>query len=287
MPIMGGSTLKFIGIGDNTIDDYEHIRTLFPGGNALNVAVYASKLGCESAYLGVFGNDAAAEHMQQTLAETGVDIAHCCRADGPSGRASLTIEDGERVFTGSNGGGVRTTVSMEFIFVHTDYLRSFSLAHTSTYSYIDDHLARLRPLLPLISYDFSDDYDKEHALSLCQYIDIAFFSCSELTEAATIDLLEKAVSRGCTIAVATRGSDGAILLDGQSWFRQAPHPVTPTDTLGAGDAFISGFLVSYVGGKAAANVQSAALIESSLDKAASFAAEICLVQGAFGHELRY
>jgi fructoselysine 6-kinase len=286
MPIMG-STLKFIGIGDNTIDDYEHIRTLFPGGNALNVAVYASKLGCESAYLGVFGNDAAAEHMQQTLAETGVDISHCCRADGPSGRASLTIEDGERVFTGSNGGGVRTNVSMKFVFGSTDYLQSFSIAHTSTYSYMDDHLARLRPLLPLISYDFSDDFDAEHALSLCQHIDIAFFSCSEWAEEATIALLEKAVNCGCTLAVATRGSRDAILFDGQSWFRQSPHSIKPTDTLGAGDAFISGFLVSYVGGKADTGVQPAALIENSLAKAASFAAEICQLRGAFGHELRY
>ena len=58
----GGRALKVIGIGDNVVDDYVHIRTMFPGGNALNISVYATMLGCESAYLGVFGNDAAAEH---------------------------------------------------------------------------------------------------------------------------------------------------------------------------------------------------------------------------------
>jgi len=272
--------VKLIGIGDNTIDEYEHIRTLFPGGNALNVAVYAAKLGCESAYQGVFGSDAAAEHMQQTLVETGVDISHCCHADGPSGKASLTIEDGERVFTGSNGGGVRTGVSMEFIFDDTEYLQSFSIAHTSTYSYMDDHLARLRPLVALISYDFSDDFDTAHALSLCQYIDIAFFSCSDLAEDATLALLQNAVSAGCKLAVATRGSRDAILFDGTSWFRQSPKPVTPVDTLGAGDAFITGFLVAWVGDEAAS-------IESALGKAAAYAAKICHVNGAFGHGLRY
>jgi fructoselysine 6-kinase len=279
--------MKIIGIGDNTIDDYAHIRTLFPGGNALNVAVYAAKLGCDSAYQGVFGNDAAAEHMQQTLAEMGVDGSHCRRADGPSGRATLTIEDGERVFIGSNGGGVRTSVSMEFIFDDIDYLQSFSIAHTSTYSYMDDHLARLQPLIPIVSYDFSDDFDAEHALSLCRYIDIAFFSCSELTEEATIDLLQEAVSRGCTLSVATRGPLEAILFDGQSWFRQAPYSVTPTDTLGAGDAFICGFLVSYIADQAGPEVKPTSSIEDALKKAASFAAEICQVQGAFGHGLRY
>jgi fructoselysine 6-kinase len=78
-----------------------------------------------------------------------------------------------------------------------------------------------------------------------------------------------------------------MLFNGRSWFRQAPRAVKPTDTLGAGDAFISAFLISYVGGKANTNDQPVSLIENSLEKAVSFAAEICQVQGAFGHGLCY
>jgi fructoselysine 6-kinase len=279
--------LKLIGVGDNVVDDYAHIRTMFPGGNALNVSVYASMLGCESAYLGVFGNDAAAAHVQRTLAEIGVDTSHCRSADGPNGRAVLTIEAGERVFVSSNEGGVSKSVPMEFVLDDPNYLQEFSIIHTSAYSYMDGQLDRMQSLSPLVSYDFSDDFDAEYAMSLCRHIDIGFFSCAEMTESATKDLLEEAVSRGCIIAVATRGPQGAVLFEGQSWFRQAPHPVTPTDTLGAGDAFITGFLVSYVGGKADAGVQPTSLIKNALEKAASFAAEICQVQGAFGHGLPY
>ena len=152
---------------------------------------------------------------------------------------------------------------------------------------MDPYLSQIQQLNPLISYDFSDDFDSEHALSLCQYIDIGFFSCAEWTEEAAMELLEKAVNIGCTIAVATRGPHEIILFDGRSWFRQAPKTVIPTDTLGAGDAFISGFLISYVKGKANTSVQPTSLIEDSLEKAASFAAEICQVRGAFGHGLRY
>ena len=279
--------MKIIGIGDNVVDDYAHIRTMFPGGNALNVSVYASKLGCESAYLGVYGTDAAADHVQRTIAEMGVDSSHCRRADGANGRAILTIEDGERVFVSSNEGGVSKTVSMEFIFDDIDYLQSFSAAHTSAYSYMDDQLARLQPLIPIVSYDFSDDFDVEHALSLCRYVDLAFFSCAQWTEDATMNLLEKAVSLGCTLSVATRGPHEAILFDGQSWFRQAPYSVTPTDTLGAGDAFICGFLFSYIGDQADAEIKTTSSIEDALEKAATFAAEICQVQGGFGHGLQY
>jgi fructoselysine 6-kinase len=279
--------LKVIGIGDNVVDDYIHIRTMFPGGNALNFSVYASMLGCESAYLGVFGSDTAAEHVQKALAETGVDTSHCRREDGPNGRAILTIEDGERVFISSNEGGISKSIPMQFIFDDLDYLKTFSIMHTSAYSYLDEHLARLQSLDLLISYDFSDDFDASQALPLCRFVDIGFFSCADWTEESTMDLLEKAVSGGCSLAVATRGPHEAILFDGQSWFRQAPHTVTPTDTLGAGDAFISGFLVSYVGGKADSGLRRDALIESSLERAAAFAAEICQLQGAFGHELSY
>ena len=176
---------------------------------------------------------------------------------------------------------------MGFIFDDLDYLQTFSIVHTSAYSYLDDHLARLQSLRPLISYDFSDDFDAERALPLCRFVDIGFFSCADWTEETTMDLIEKAVSQGCSLAVATRGPHEAILFDGRSWFRKAPHTVTPTDTLGAGDAFISGFLVSYVGGKADPGVRRDSLIEKALEKAASFAAEICQLQGAFGHELRY
>ena len=39
--------MKVIGVGDNVVDQYAHIRTMYPGGNALNFAAYASMLGHE------------------------------------------------------------------------------------------------------------------------------------------------------------------------------------------------------------------------------------------------
>jgi fructoselysine 6-kinase len=285
--MMEDSTMRVIGIGDNVVDNYTHIRTIYPGGNALNFAVYASMLGCDAAYLGIFGSDENANHVQRALAETGVDISHCLNVDGPNGQAMLTIEDGERSFISSNEGGISKSVPMAFIFDDLDYLQSFSIVHTSAYSYMDRYLSQLNQLDTLVSYDFSDDFDSERALSLCQYIDIGFFSCPEWTEKAAMALLEKALNRGCTMAVATRGPHEVMLFNGRSWFRQAPQAVKPKDTLGAGDAFISAFLISYVGGKADSIDHPAALIEKSLEEAVSFAAEICQLPGAFGHGLRY
>ncbi len=284
---MGGGKLKVIGIGDNVVDNYIDIQTIFPGGNALNFSVYASMLGSDSAYMGVFGSDDSAKHVQQTLTDIGVDTSHCRIADGPNGQAILKIQDGERIFISSNEGGISKSVPMEFIFEDLDYLQSFSIVHTSAYSYMDSYLGKIKPLNPLISYDFSDDFESEYALSLCQHIDIGFFSCSERTEEAAMELLENAVNRGCSMAVATRGSQEVILFDGESWFKKAPLEVTVADTLGAGDAFISGFLISYLKGKTNRIVSADALIENALEEALAFASEICQVQGAFGHGLPY
>lgn len=279
--------MRVIGIGDNVVDDYTNIRTMFPGGNALNFSVYASMLNCEAAYLGVFGNDDPARHVQRTLADLGVDTSHCICADGPNGRAKLTHRDGERIFIGSNNGGISKSTSMEFVFDDVDYLEGFALAHTSAYSYIDTHLPRLQACDLTLSYDFSDDFDREHALSLCRHVDFGFFSCADYSEAETRALLMEAAGRGCKTVTATRGPAGGILFDGECWFEQAPHSVTPKDTLGAGDAFITGFLVSWMGAQPTTSNDRSSAIRKALEKGAAFAAEICQVQGAFGHGLRY
>lgn len=279
--------MRVIGIGDNVVDDYTDVRTMFPGGNALNFSVYASMLGCKSAYLGIFGNDEAGRHVQETLDELGIDSSRCRRVDGPNGRAELTHENGERIFLGSNKGGISQSVPMDFIFEDSGYLQRFSLAHTSAYSYLDEYLPRLRALGLPLSYDFSDDFDTDQALSLCRNVDFGFFSCADRSERETQTLLKQSAREGCQLAAATLGPSGAILFDGESWYRQAPHPVTPTDTLGAGDAFICGFLVSLFRHRAGTSGWPAARIQDALYQAAAFAAEICGVRGAFGRGLRY
>lgn len=39
--------IRVLGIGDNVCDKYLHTRTIYPGGNALNIAVFGKLLGME------------------------------------------------------------------------------------------------------------------------------------------------------------------------------------------------------------------------------------------------
>ncbi|EJX54678.1 hypothetical protein [Enterococcus faecium] len=45
--------MKVLGLGDNVVDKYENLGIMYPGGNSLNFAVFAKKLGHESSFMGV------------------------------------------------------------------------------------------------------------------------------------------------------------------------------------------------------------------------------------------
>lgn len=37
---MAAYPISVLGFGDNVVDKYEHIKTMYPGGNAVNFAVF-------------------------------------------------------------------------------------------------------------------------------------------------------------------------------------------------------------------------------------------------------
>ena len=80
---------------------------------------------------------------------------------------------------------------------------------------------------------------------------------------------------GPEVIVITRGANSAFLLTSQKSYYQKPQKVKVVDTMGAGDSFIAGFLVSYLNKN---NLQEAALAASKN------AAATCQLSGGFGHQ---
>ena len=56
--------MRLAAIGDNCVDFYERQGWAYPGGNAVNVAVYGRQLGIDTAYLGWIGKDNFGDMMQ-------------------------------------------------------------------------------------------------------------------------------------------------------------------------------------------------------------------------------
>src|SRR6266487_1275074 len=96
--------MRIVGIGDNVVDRYVSLGQMFPGGNALNVAVFARRAGAQTAYIGAVGTDTAGRLILQALQEEGVDVSHVRVVDGPTATADVALVDGDRQFVGSSVG---------------------------------------------------------------------------------------------------------------------------------------------------------------------------------------
>ncbi len=273
------------GFGDNVVDCYEHTGTMYPGGNAVNFAVYAKKCGAErSAYMGIFGNDAAAEHVISSLQDEAIELVKCKQLIGPNGAARVTVDDqGDRIFLGSNEGGIRGDARYVLGRFDLEYLKQFDVVHSGNYCFTERELPKIHDAGIKLSFDFSDDSSWEYYQQIAPYVDYAFFSASELSEEETRNQLRRVSELGPCFVSATRGVWGCLAYDGNQYYRQESKPVAEMhDAMGAGDAFLTAF-----------NVKCAALVKQNktgadayaeaLDFAASFASEVCGLDGSWGH----
>lgn len=283
--------VKVLGLGDNVCDVYLHTNTMYPGGQALNFAANAKKLGADADFMGDFGEDAIADHIKKVIDELGIGRSHCRTYQGENGFARVTLVDGDRVFKGSNKGGVLQQHPLYLDACDLKYASEFDLIHTNNNGFLDGLLPALNKLPGLLSYDFSYRwYEEDRVERVCPYIDFAFVSCSELADEETEELCRKLCAKGTGVVVATRGSKGATVYDGCRFYRQLPHLVKAIDTMGAGDAFATAMLVAVLKrleehGRDAwkdAAVRSEILPEA-LEAAAEFSSQTCLVSGGFGY----
>lgn len=282
--------VKVLGIGDNVCDVYLHRNVMFPGGQALNVAVYAQMLGAQSAFIGVNGTDEVASHILTVLNSKGVDHSHSRQIEGENGFACVDLVNGDRVFQGSNRGGVLQHAPIVLNENDLEYASEFDIIHTTNNGFLDNQLPILSKCGSFISYDFSYRWNEDDRIArVCPYIDFGFVSCSELDDAATEELCRRLQKYSGGVIVATRGSRSAIAFDGSRYYEQKPYLVNPVDTIGAGDGFAACMLVNVVkkvGVEDRANWRNGEgredVLPSALDIAADFAANVCLVEGAFG-----
>ena len=147
--------MKVIGFGDNVVDEYVNKKIYYPGGNAYNFAAYSKMLGIDSAYLGIFGNDEAGEHVVSIAKTIGVDISRCRIMDGENGHAYVELKDGDRRFIGSNRGGVAREKPIVLSEDDLVYLSSFDLICSSINSHVFTELEKVHKLNVFFAFDFS------------------------------------------------------------------------------------------------------------------------------------
>jgi fructoselysine 6-kinase len=264
--------INVIGVGDNTVDRYLHLKKMFPGGNSVNVPVLAHRQGCPSAYLGWLAKDPHGLLVYNSLKEEGVDLSHCRLINGENAFCEVTLKDGDRVF-GEFSEGVCSQIDLDQD--DFQFISGFGLVHTSVYSFISPFLQQLKSVSKTLSYDFSQEWDEDTLAETLPFVDIALISNTVDKINENKELSKYAASFGPEIVLITSGECGALLYNGSQFFHQPIQPVEEiVDTLGAGDAFIARFMVDYLCGIS---------IKTALLNAADSAAKTCMYHGAFGH----
>ncbi|NSC19998.1 hypothetical protein FM076_01750 [Streptomyces albus subsp. chlorinus] len=268
-PARHGDRPRLLGIGDNVVDRYPDLGLMFPGGNAVNVAVHARRAGADAAYWGVTGNDPAGALVRRALAAEDVDTGRVRTADGPNAWAEIGLVGGDRVFKGSDDGVSVFSLDEQEL----EALAGWDVVHTAYSGSLVAQVPRIAARTR-VSFDFSHHWHEPWAAPLLPHLFLAVFSASQMDPDAADRLLGEAVRQGARWALATRGSAGAVLTDGGSWWRQPAVATAAVDTLGAGDAFTGTLLAALAAGGGP---------RQGLARAAEAAARACTAHGGFGH----
>lgn len=281
---------KVISIGDNVCDKYLSRGKMYPGGQCVNTCVYAVMNGVQAAYLGKYGDDEVAACVQDTLKMIGIDDSYCRHFKGENGFALVTLKNNDRVFLGSNKGGIAKTHSFDFSEKDFEYIRGFQLIYTNLNSYIEDDIEKLATLGVPIAYDFSMRWTDEYLKKICPHVTMAIMSCAHLTNEEREREMRKAQKNGVKIVLGTVGEDGSyVLYKNDILYVPAVHADNVIDTMGAGDSYFAAFCCALLeaseDGKIIEDdvqVMKKRLI-AAMEKGAAFAASVCAMEGAFGY----
>lgn len=262
-------TVRLCGLGDNVVDRYVDQGLMFPGGNAVNVAVHARRSGADTAFVGVIGTDDEGDLVKSSLLSEGVRSDRVRREEGVTAFATVfTDETGNRSF-GLCLKGVSLFLPNE---ADLEYLTEFDIVHLCETIRMEEALPEIASRAA-ISYDFSDR-DNEYAAPLLQWITVATFSRSESSTEEVEAQIAWAHANGARWVIVTRGALGSVVSDGTRIHHQKAAPAHVVDTLGAGDSFIARFVVRMWEG--------VGLTEAAAE-AALYSAQICGVPGGFGY----
>ena len=281
---------KIIAIGDNVCDKYLSRGKMYPGGQCVNTCAFSGMNGAKTAYLGKFGNDEVAKCVQDTLKELKIDYSHCRYFEGENGFALVTLKGNDRVFLGSNKGGIAKEHAFDFTEEDMEYIKGFQLIYTNLNSYIEKELPVLYQTGVPVAYDFSTRWTDEYLKEICPYVTVAIMSCAHLTDEEREKEMRKAQSYGVKVVLGTIGEDGSyVLYNDKILYAPAVHADDVIDTMGAGDSYFSAFLCSLLETSKEGKIvegtdeEMAKRLQTAMGKGAVFAAKVCALEGAFGY----
>ena len=241
----------------------------FPGGSAANTVYGLARLGVNTGFAGVIGDDADGKTLLTDFQTAGVDTSQIRVKSGAKTGSALCLSDssGNRsLYVSPEANNLLTISDLDL-----DYIKQAKILHIS--SFVDDK--QFKVLLELIdrlgastkvSFAPGALYAAKGLKALAPILKkthLLFVNEKEMEQLTGKDLqtgAEACLEHGCKIIVVTLGEGTSInKVPATSYIRDSEneHIVaasdknsTPAiDTTGAGDAFASGFLYGILNGK--------------------------------------
>ncbi|MGK6320320.1 ribokinase [Sphingomonas sp. DT-204] len=245
-----------------------------PGGKGANQAVAAARMGAATVMLGAVGADEAGDWMRAALKDAGVDVAQVhSLAEAGTGTAYIAVDAGaeNQIIVAS---GANAHVSSELL---SDQPQGSVL------------LAQLEIPVEVVAAAFAKPGPLRilnaaptvpEATSLFSDADVLIVNQHELAVYLRVQTIETPrqalearalLSRPGQVAIVTLGAEGALAVWRDRAFHAPALPVTPVDTVGAGDCFC---------GALAALLDEGMMIERALPLANAAAALCTQARGA-------
>ncbi len=251
-------------IGTHTGDTLAFAR--YPGGAPFNVACNLARLGADVSFGGAVGDDLVGDFLADYAATCGFSTLHLRR--DPARNTTLAFvelsPDGERSFCFYRKNTADYHIDVAAIAPLIEradivHLGSLMLSEPEGRAVADAVIELAHRVGKRISFDvnFRDDIYRDTAEAVAIYsryiaaADIVKYSEDELclftgeatTEAAVASLRAAGAGEGSTsLTFVTLGARGSLCVMGGEVYTADTIAVSPVDTTGAGDAFLSGVL---------------------------------------------
>lgn len=235
------------------------------GGAESNVAIGVARLGGSAAWIGRVGDDVAGRRIVRELRAEGVLVRAQVDSDAGTGAMMKSeIAPGRTAVqywrTGSAGSRLARTD------VDVDLVSAAQLVHVTGITAALSASARDAVVAAIDAASQADvpvSFDVNHRPSLWRGSDprplyrelaaSARFVFAGRDEGALLvgegsdeEIVDRLAARGTTTVALKLGAEGTIVLHEGQLIRQPAIPIDPRDTVGAGDAFVAGFLAEWM-----------------------------------------
>lgn len=248
-----------------------------PGGSGANIAANCAMLGLKSTYIGILGRDFSAQICLDDLKKRGVDISNIIQTDEDCTAFSLILktEWGKDrsilAYKGANNLLKPENVKEELF----EGIKAFawssltsesgckSLEKAINLTKDNGGLVLAAPSMSIIKHN------PKWAKNLISKSDIVSMNTEEAMEftkqSERYYAMKDIFQMGPKLVSVTDGANGSIITDGKKIVRSGIYKVEVKDTTGAGDAFLSGILISKLNGYSLEKMTKIATGMSSLE----------------------